>query len=277
MIELAINYFLGKTALDKMKNTIKQKIAAATREEPPRSRWARWRERRSRHKPNFKDISWVASTMMGGEAGSTTLKSKRRRRKRRSNKSQKTQKTQNTKNTKKISKTSKTKKTRTQNKNNSITFNELKYLKKKYECSYNGSKKYIANGLWTLRGSVMKTNDIQRILPLLQKEHKKDAEKLLKRRDTNIITDYKNMWKPMPKPLNKMTRDEIIKELRSFRNAWEKITTRNMDLGKDRLAEETTSSLRSLLKWYYTNESKLLAEEWLRGGNTKSTRKLKNN
>jgi len=181
-------------------------------------------------------------------------------------------------NNKNINKSKKTrKKTRTQNKNNSITFNELKNFKKKYECSSNGSKKDIANGLWQLKGSVMKTNDIQRILPLLQKEHKKDAEKLLKRRDTNIITDYKNMWKPMPKPLNKMTRDEIIKELRSFRNAWEKITKKNMDLGDGRLAEETTSSLRSLLKWYYTNESKLLAEEWLRGGNTKSTRKLKNN
>jgi len=180
----------------------------------------------------------------------------------------------NNKKTNKSQKTKKTK-TRTQNKNNSITFNELKYLKKKYECSYNGSKKYIANGLWQLRGSVMKTNDIQRILPLLQKEHQKDAEKLLKRRDTNIITDYKNMWKPMPKPLNKMTRDEIIKELRSFRNAWEKITTRNMDIGEDRLAEETTSSLRSLLKWNYTDECKLLAEEWLRGENNKSTRKLK--
>jgi len=158
--------------------------------------------------------------------------------------------------TKKIKKTTKNKQT--------TTTNDLRQLKKKYSVSTNGSKKDIANGLWIVRGSSISSEDIQRILPILDNINKNEAEKLLKRRGTNIITNYKKMWKPMPKPLSKMTREEIVKELRSFRNAWEKITTRSMDLSDMRLGSESLTSLKSLLKHYYSDESKLQAEEWLR-------------
>lgn len=158
--------------------------------------------------------------------------------------------------TKKIKKTTKNKQT--------TTTNDLRQLKKKYSVSTNGSKKDIANGLWIVRGSSMSSEDIQRILPILDNINKNEAEKLLKRRGTNVITNYKKMWKPMPKPLSKMTREEIVKELRSFRNAWEKITTRSMDLSDMRLGSESLTSLKSLLKHYYSDESKLQAEEWLR-------------
>lgn len=156
--------------------------------------------------------------------------------------------------------TSKTKK----NKKTTATTNDLRELKKKYSVSANGSKKDIANGLWIVRGSSMSSEDILRILPILDNINKNEAEKLLKRRNTNVITNYKKMWKPMPKPLDKMTREEIVKELRSFRNAWEKITTRSMDLSNMRLGSESLTSLKSLLKHYYSDESKLQAEEWLR-------------
>ena len=66
----------------------------------------------------------------------------------------------------------------------------------------------------------------------------------------------------MPKPLTQMSREELIKELRSFRNAWERITSKSMDLSNSRLRSESLTSLRSLLKDFYTNESKLLAEQW---------------
>lgn len=158
--------------------------------------------------------------------------------------------------TKKIKKTTKNKQT--------TTTNDLRQLKKKYSVSTNGSKKDIANGLWIVRGSSISSEDIQRILPILDNINKNEAEKLLKRRGTNVITNYKKMWKPMPKPLSKMTREEIVKELRSFRNAWEKITTRSMDLSDMRLGSESLTSLKSLLKHYYSDESKLQAEEWLR-------------
>lgn len=158
---------------------------------------------------------------------------------------------------KKKNSTKKMKKTKTNT-------NDLKQLKKKYSVSINGSKKKMANGLWTVRGDSMSSEDIQYILPMLDNINKNEAEKLLQRRNTNVITNYKKMWKPMPKPLNQMTREEIIKELRSFRNAWEKITTRSMDLSDERLGCESLTSLKSLLKHYYSDESKLQAEEWLR-------------
>ena len=149
-------------------------------------------------------------------------------------------------------------------KNTIANTNDLRQLKKKYSVSVNGSKKEMANGLWTVRGESMSSEDIQYILPILDNINKNEAEKLLQRRNTNVITNYKKMWKPMPKPLNQMTREEIVKELRSFRNAWEKITTRSMDLSDERLGYESLTSLKSLLKHYYSDESKLQAEEWLR-------------
>jgi len=78
------------------------------------------------------------------------------------------------------------------------------------------------------------------------------------------IKNYRGMWTPQPKPLSKMSREELIGHLRKFRNAWEKITTRNTDLSNERLASESTQELRELLKFYYTENAKMLAEEWLR-------------
>ena len=162
-----------------------------------------------------------------------------------------------------LKKKNSTKKTKKM-KNTIANTNDLKQLKKKYSVSINGSKKEMANGLWTVRGDSMSSEDIKYILPILDNINKNKAEKLLQRRNTNVITNYKKMWKPMPKPLNQMTREEIVKELRSFRNAWEKITTRSMDLSDERLSYESLTSLKSLLKHYYSDESKLQAEEWLR-------------
>ena len=61
-----------------------------------------------------------------------------------------------------------------------------------------------------------------------------------------------------------MTREELIKNLKSFRNAWEKITTRDQDLSDERLKEESTDDLRKLIKFYYSDEGKNIAADWLR-------------
>ena len=66
-----------------------------------------------------------------------------------------------------------------------------------------------------------------------------------------------------PKSLSKMSRNELISNLQSFRNAWEQITTRNQDLDNKRLAGETTEELRNLLKFYYSDAAKNLAISWL--------------
>jgi hypothetical protein len=72
------------------------------------------------------------------------------------------------------------------------------------------------------------------------------------------------MYEPLTKPISSMTRDELIKNLQKFRTSWEKITTRDQDLSDERLNSEPTQNLRKLIKFYYSNNAKLLAEDWLR-------------
>lgn len=145
-----------------------------------------------------------------------------------------------------------------------ISLEKLKQLKKKYQVTVSGSKSDLANGLWRVRRSAINKSDLILILPLLNKENKKEVEKLLKNINDKPITNYKGLWKPLPKPINNMSREELIKNLKSFRNAWEKITERNQDLDDERLKEESTEELRKLIKFYYSDEGKNLAAEWLR-------------
>ena len=72
------------------------------------------------------------------------------------------------------------------------------------------------------------------------------------------------MWKPIPKPLEKMSRTELIKHLRKFRDVWERETSRNTDLSDERLQEESNKNLRSLLKFYFSDSAKQMAGNWLR-------------
>jgi hypothetical protein len=147
-------------------------------------------------------------------------------------------------------------------KNTSVA--NLNSLKKKYYVNTSGSKKQIALGLWKVSGEVMDNKDLRIILKFLPENDKKRALKLLKERENEPITNYRNMWEPKPKPLGKMNRDELISRLEKFRDAWEKITTRNSDLDRARLNSESNENLRSLLKFYYSDESKQLAGNWLR-------------
>ena len=145
-----------------------------------------------------------------------------------------------------------------------ITVKMLKALKKKYNVTTTGNKKEMAEGLWVVRGLSMDNDDLEKIIPLLSKRDKKDTEKLLSKRGKNPISDYKGMWKPQPKSLSKMSRKELIKHLRHFRNVWERETTRNQDLSDERLKEETEKDLRGLLKFYFSDEAKQIAGDWLR-------------
>ena len=140
----------------------------------------------------------------------------------------------------------------------------LKRMKKKYKVSTTGSKKEIAQGLYRVRGFMLHNKELELILPLLAKEDQKIIEKKINTRINSPITNYKGMWKNKPKPLNIMTRNELMYNLKAFRDAWEKHTGRNQDLSNDRLASETTSELRILLKWYYSDSSKSIAEDYLR-------------
>ena len=166
--------------------------------------------------------------------------------------------------TKKISKTKKIWKKKTTEKTTDVSTDILKQMKKKYNVAVSGSKKDIASGLWRVAGSKMVDKDLLLISYLLPKKEQKVLEKKVKVRMDEPIIDYKGLWKPLSKPLNKMSREELIRDLRSYRNAWERITTRHQDLDDERLKNETTEDLRGLLKFYYSNDSKLIAEDWIR-------------
>ena len=145
-----------------------------------------------------------------------------------------------------------------------ISIEKLKKLNKKYKVIITGTKSDLANGLWQVRRSAINKSDLMLILPLLNKENKKKVEKLLKNINDNPIVNYKGLWKTLPKPINSMSREELIKNLKLFRNAWETITQRNQDLSNERLKEESTEQLRNLIKFYYSDEAKNLAAEWIR-------------
>ena len=97
------------------------------------------------------------------------------------------------------------------------------------------------------------------------KRKKKASTKRRKKASTKKQKfNYHGLWKPKPKPLSKMKRAELVKYLRGFRNAWERITKRNADLPNERLREMNVKQLRSHLKWYFSKEAKGLAEKNIR-------------
>jgi len=145
-----------------------------------------------------------------------------------------------------------------------VTVKELAQMKKKYMVTTAGSKDKVAQGLWQVARSAIETEDLEKLLDLLDANGQKEANKLLKQRKDHPITDYKGMWKKKPAGLNKMSRVQVKRNLQSFRDAWESITTRHADLSDERLDFETLVELRKLLEFYYTPAAKLIAEDWLR-------------
>ena len=180
------------------------------------------------------------------------------------NKLQKTKKTNNQGNNQ--NKTKKTKTTKKTKKNiiQDISSERLKQLLKKYNVTTSGSKEKMAQGLFRLSSSTIESNDLELIYHLLDKTQQKKATKLIEDRINKPITNYKGMYEPNTKPISSMTREELIKNLQKFRDIWEKITTRDQDLSDERLDDEPTHKLRNLIKFYYSNSAKLLAEDWLR-------------
>jgi hypothetical protein len=149
-------------------------------------------------------------------------------------------------------------------KKNDISVDKLRQLLKKYHASFNGSKEIMAQKLFRLNSSTIETNDLELIYNLLDKGQKIKATKLIQDRINKPITNYKGMYEPISKPISSMTRDELIKNLQKFRDSWEKITARDQDLSDERLNSEPTQNLRKLIKFYYSNDAKFLAEDWLR-------------
>ena len=150
------------------------------------------------------------------------------------------------------------------NLNETFSVDKLRQLLKKYNVTTRGSKEKMAQGLFRLKSSTIESNDLKLIYNLLDEAQQKKATQLMQDRINKPVTNYKGMYEPLTKPINSMTREELIKNLQKFRDSWEKITTRNQDLSDERLNDESTDNLRNLIKFYYSNNAKLLAEDWLR-------------
>jgi hypothetical protein len=122
----------------------------------------------------------------------------------------------------------------------------------------------MAQKLFRLRRATIESNDLELIYNLLDKGQKIKATKLIQDRINKPITNYKGMYEPISKPISSMTREELIKNLQKFRDSWEKITKRDQDLSDERLNSEPTQRLRNQIKFYYSDDAKFLAEDWLR-------------
>jgi hypothetical protein len=152
-----------------------------------------------------------------------------------------------------------------QTNNADISLDELKKLAKKYSVLSSGkSKSQLVLLIFNIRSQGMTTSDLEKIVAFLPSKEKRKAKEMITKQHEIPVTDYKGMWKPMPKPLNKMTRAEMIRNLRHFRDAWEREMGRNQDLSDERLAEETDKNLREHLKYYYSEIAKNQAANWIR-------------
>ena len=150
-------------------------------------------------------------------------------------------------------------------KKNSISTAELVKIGKKNKVLTSGaSKSSLALRIYKIRGSGLSTEDLEKIVDLLPSKDKRKAKKMIEQQSENPVTDYKGMWKPAPKPLNKMSRSEMIRSLRGFRDAWEREMGRNQDLSDERLAGETDKNLREHLTYYYSETAKNQAANLIR-------------
>jgi hypothetical protein len=122
----------------------------------------------------------------------------------------------------------------------------------------------LAEKIWRVRSNALPAKDLTKIVHLLSEESQKEVNKIIKEQIEEPITNYRGMWYPQPKPLDEMPREELLKRIRKFRDAFEKITTRNQDLNDDRLAGETDKELRVHLKYYFSEGARIQSASWLR-------------
>jgi hypothetical protein len=146
----------------------------------------------------------------------------------------------------------------------SISHETLVQMTKKYQVTSSGSKKQLADRLWRISGTTIPAKYLAKIVHLLSKDAQKKVNKKITDQLAKPVTNYRGMWYPQPKPLRQMARAELLERVRNFRDAWEKITTRNQDLNDDRLSEETDTQLRTHLKFYFHKGARIQSEEWLR-------------
>jgi hypothetical protein len=116
---------------------------------------------------------------------------------------------------------------------------------------------------------------LKKIVDFLPSKEKRKAKEMVTKQIINPITDYRGLWRPAPKPIDKMTRNQIINNLRKFRHAWEHETGRNQGLSDEMIDSVSDTNLRERLSWYFSETAKNQAANWIRDnqeGNTHSTK-----
>jgi hypothetical protein len=128
-----------------------------------------------------------------------------------------------------------------------VSLEDLKKLAKKHNVLSSGKSK---NSL-AIRGTGLSTEELKKIIDFLPSKEKRKAKKMVTKQIENPITG-----RPAPKPIDKMTHNEIINNLRKFRDAWEHETGRNQGL--------SDTNLRERLSWYFSETAKNQAANWIR-------------
>lgn len=164
--------------------------------------------------------------------------------------------------------------------NDNVSLEDLKKLAKKHNVSSAGkSKGELALLLFNIRGTGLSTEELKKIVELLPSKEKRKAKEMIAKQMGNHITDYRGLWRAVPKPIDKMSRNEIINNLRKFRDAWEREQGRNQGLSDEIMAGESETNLRERLSWYFSETAKNQAANWIRdnqeGGGVRETTPFK--
>jgi hypothetical protein len=141
----------------------------------------------------------------------------------------------------------------THNKNSdNISLEDLKKLAKKHNVLSSGkSKNSLALLIFNIRGTGLSIEELKKIVDFLPSKEKRKAKEMVTKQIENPVTG-----RPAPKPIDKMTRNQIINNLRKFRDAWEHETGRNQGL--------SDTNLRERLSWYFSETAKNNAANWIR-------------
>jgi hypothetical protein len=173
----------------------------------------------------------------------------------------------------KISKTSTPKNSKN---SDNVSLEDLKKLAKKHNVLSSGkSKNSLALLIFNIRGIGLSTEELKKIIDFLPSKEKRKAKEMVTKQIINPITDYRGLWRPAPKPIDKMTRNQIINNLRKFRHAWEHETGRNQGLSDEMIDSVSDTNLRERLSWYFSETAKNHAANWIRDNqkvNTHSTK-----
>ena len=133
-----------------------------------------------------------------------------------------------------------------------VSLEDLKKLAKKHNVLSSGkSKNSLALLIFNIRGTGLSTEELKKIVDFLPSKEKKKAKEMVTKQIENPVTG-----RPAPKPIDKMMHNEIINNLRKFRDAWEHETGRNQGL--------SDTNLRERLSWYFSETAKNHAANWIR-------------